>query len=233
MRKRFLVLFLLMFGVLARPASAEPLAITSGVFLLDIEGDLFSFTGADFSLTTIGYGRSAVQPDALGIYSTKLFPGRCEPSSEQFGFCPEAEGALVDWSFQTTGGEQLLGRGNVVLDGSSATNVDFVGSMQFNVVPTRLSTGGILDFDFMAPFSFEATIRGLQNGQELFARQFIGSGQVSVNYEGTQTPGVLAAADETIEYEFAAAPAPIPEPGTMLLLGSGLSAAVLRWRRRA
>ena len=43
----------------------------------------------------------------------------------------------------------------------------------------------------------------------------------------------LAAADETIEYEFAAAPAPIPEPGTMLLLGSGLSAAVLRWRRRA
>lgn len=234
MRKRFLVLFLLMFGVLARPASAEPLAITSGVFLLDIEGDLFSFTGADFSLTTIGSGgRSPVQPDALGIYSTKLFPGRCEPSSEQFGFCPEAESALVDWSFQTTGGEQLLGRGNVVLDGSSATNVDFVGSMQFNVVPTRLSTGGILDFDFMAPFSFEATIRGLQNGQEVFARQFIGSGQVSVNYEGTQTPGVLAAADETIEYEFAAAPAPIPEPGTMLLLGSGLSAAVLRWRRRA
>ena len=235
MRKEFLVLFLLTFGVLARPASAEPLQITSGVFLLDIEGDLFTFSGPGFNLnTTIGPdGRSPIQPSALGIYSTKLFPGRCEPSSEQFGFCPEAEGALVDWSFQTTGGEQLLGRGNVLLDGLSATDVDFVGSMQFNFVPTPLSTGGILDFDFMAPFSFEATIRGIQGGEELFARQFTGSGQISVNYEATQTPDVMAAADETIEYQFAVAPAPIPEPGTMVLLGSGLTAALLRKRQRA
>jgi hypothetical protein len=224
---------MLVFALLARPASADPLQITSGVFLLDIEGDMFTFNGDGFSLTTTGPdGRSPVQPDGLGIYSTKLFPSRCDPSGMQFGFCPEAEGALVDWSFQTTGGEQLLGKGNLMLDGVSATNVDFVGTMQFNVVPTPLAPNETGDFDFVAPFLFEAMIRGIQGGEELFARHFTGLGRVSVNYEGTLTPGVFAAADETILYEFQAAPAPVPEPGTLLLLGSGLAAAALRRRRR-
>jgi hypothetical protein len=202
----------------AGPAAAEPIRVSSGAFVLDIEGDMFSFNGDGVSLTTT----------QLFVYSPKLFPGRCDPSGSQLGFCGEAEGAPVDWSFHTTGGEQLFGRGNATFDGVNATGVDFVGSLQFSTVPTPLSSGGTGDFDFVAPFSFEATIRGLQNGNELFARQFTGLGSVSVNYEATLTPGIFSAADETIQYEFA--DAATPEPGTLWLLASG--AAILAARRQ-
>lgn len=216
MRKTFLSLLLLVFVAWARPASADPVAIRGGAFVLDIEGDMFSFHGDGFSLTTT----------SIGIYANKVLPGRCDPSGWPFGFCAEAEGDLVDWSVHTTGGEQLLGRGDVVMDGASATDVDFVGSIAIDMVPTPLSSGGTTDFDFVAPFVFQAAIRGVRRGEELFSRQFSGSGVVRVNYEGTLEPGVFAAADETIPYEFAAAET--PEPGTLLLFISGLAAAIGR-----
>jgi len=218
MSKRVLFV-LLACASFARPVSADPVHITSGAFVLDIEGDMFSFHGNGLALTTT----------ALGIYSPKDFPARCTGSGSPLGFCGEDDGALVDWSFHTTGGEQLLGTGDFDLDGMSGTNVDFMGSMRMDVVPTPLTSGGTGDFDFVAPFLFEATIRGVQGGQELFSRQLTGRGSVRVNYEGTLTTGVFAAADETIPYAFEAAP--VPEPGTFMLLGSALASG-LAWRRR-
>lgn len=53
MRNRFLILLLLAFAITARPASADPLSITSGVFVLDIELDIIDFSGDGFSLATV------------------------------------------------------------------------------------------------------------------------------------------------------------------------------------
>jgi hypothetical protein len=229
MRKPILFL-LLPFAFLAHPASADPLRITSGVFVLDFEGDTFTFSGDGFALTTTEFG----------IYSTKQFVSRGEPRGgwppTSCYFCDEPEENLSDWGFATIGGEQLLGRGNVSLGDVSATNVEFVGSMRFNAVPTRVSpSGGALEgFGLVAPFSFEATIRGIQSGDELFSRQFIGIGQVAVPYERSTRPGFVRIngdAGDTLFYRFSDSAAPIPEPGTLLLLGSGLAAAV-RGRRR-
>ena len=47
------ILFLLLpLALLAQPASADPLRITSGAFLFDIEGDTFTFHGSGFALAT-------------------------------------------------------------------------------------------------------------------------------------------------------------------------------------
>jgi hypothetical protein len=226
MCKRILFL-LLSFAFSALPASADPLRITSGAFVFDIEGDSFTFNGDGFALRTT----------EIGIYSAVFFPGRCGGTTSKFGFCHEPEGVLSDWSFRSTGGEQLLGRGDVMLDGVNATNVDFVGTVQVNVVPKPVFSGGALEgFGVVdAPFSFEAMIRGIQDGDELFARQFVGNGLFGVGYERiTERPGfvMLNADTDTIFYRFSGSAAPIPEPATLLLVGSGFAATVMRRRRQ-
>jgi hypothetical protein len=210
MRKFLLCLLSLAFNLSPAPAAADPLRITSGVFALDIEGDIFVFQGPGFALST----------SEFLIFSTKVFPPQCV-------FC--AEGEIVDWSF-TTPGQQLLGRGDATIDGATATGVDFIGTMSISAVPTALppSADG-LDVDFVAPFAFNAVIRGVQAGQDLFVRQFVGSGLVRVDYELSGTPGLFVEDDDTVLYEFAT---PVPEPATLVLLTSGLAAAAASRRRR-
>jgi hypothetical protein len=224
MRSRFLFVILLAFVLSPRPAVAEPVHVTGGGFVVDLGLDIFTFEGNGFSL------RTDPNPDPLQlIQSTKLFARGGGPQQIP-PFAIESEGQLLDWGFKTAGGEQLLGRGEAVVGGKKTSNVDFVGSVRFDAVPTPLTSHGSIDFDYTAPFSFQAMIRGIRNGQELFSRELIGRGRLSVNYEGSTRPGLFGYADESVHYDFTDAD-PVPEPATLVLLGSGLLLGAQRRRR--
>lgn len=134
----------------------------------------------------------------------------------------------MDWSFQT-GGEQLLGRGNATIGGFSGSGVDFVGALSFEATPTPFPMEGETNVVFTAPFTFTGYIRGLTGGEQQFIQDFVGAGTVKVDYQPGAAPGLFVEDDDTILYEFAE---PIPEPGTLLLLASGLGMALTERRRR-
>jgi hypothetical protein len=203
----------------ASTARAEPYVIQAPSTLqLDFESDVFGFFGSGFSVTTL--------PNMTGGFGPFFTDGspalHCDPCSPGDPFDP---------SFQTNG-EISFGRGNATFGDTTYSDVSLVGTLDFMVTPLPFPSSTSSGFYVQTPFSFNGTIRGLDDSQQLFNAAFTGNGHV-VRFFDRLDDGRYVGGENQIVFAFdSSSSAPVPEPATLVLLASGLGGVLARARSR-
>ena len=215
--RRLLVqgLMLLAFVALPSRAGAEPIRITSGFLSVDGLGasGFFQLSGMDFDVM------GSAEPGVVGPDIT-CFP--CEP------------GDPIDLSTQYLG---TIGSGSGTVNGVSYPMLTFANTMVFTG-PTITAPSAPGPFTVVRPFTFDARLFGivdhnLPTEQIVFDAMLFGNGTVTASFGASPTvPGETPLFFfDSVRYDFSAAE-PVPEPATLVLLGSGLAAVLGRHRAR-
>ena len=200
-----------------RPASADPLRITGGnlnsaapwtgydpPFGFELTGEQTSLGGITFTLTGLGFYNVGDVIDLSGAFSISANPYRTGP------FGQTVDGVRYD---------------EVFLD----------GTVRLTAAPVALTNPDAPWIE--APFTMDGSIslfRGdpaniFQPGDPLGMFRIAGNGTASLSL----VPRGDLIAGSFVTYSFAAAPpSATPEPGTLLLLGSGVAMTVNAVRRR-
>jgi hypothetical protein len=193
-------------------AHADPVTLTSGFMSGAGLGLSFEFVGEGFR----AFG--SFEPGVIGPQFT------CTP-------CVEGESIRLDSTFGGT-----LGFGTATVGGTTFTGIEFGGLMDFTA-PQVIAPGIRGDFTVTENFTFTARFQGAVSGSSdpaLFTRDLTGRGLVTASFIQSGDPAIDPPMFDfaSVRYDFTAdSPAPVPEPGTLLLVASGLGAA-LRYRKR-
>lgn len=197
-------------------AYADPITVATGTVVAQMRGGVFALNGDDFSV-------SGTIPE--GFSSPALF--QCEP-------CSGADRLSLDLnsfaSFQTESGAAQFGT-------TTYAPTKMFGVFTFTSPFNAFSSASVdpgSGVSPLEPFTFSGELLGYPGGSDaaggapLFYTQLTGSGFARAHF--TDLGGGQFSADD-ITYEFSAPAAATPEPGSLLLLGSGL-AGLARLRRR-
>ena len=201
----------------ASRAGADPLVVrgaASSVLVLDFEGDFFRFAGDGFAVNQTG-------PDNLLHFFVMPRPG-CDPCTP---------GDVWDPSFRTA--DIDLGFGNAQFGTVSHPDVRLFGTLDFAATPAAFAPPTNEFFFMRTPFTFNGQIRGIGGGQQAFAADFVGAGTAFRVFDPTDA-GRWVGGENQLQYRFADPSPPVPEPATLLSLGTGcVIAAAMRRRRKS
>ena len=207
-RRFIFAVAVVLFGFNAR-AQAEPIVITGGFLTSTGSGNVgeFVFIGAGF--------RMAGNTD-MGFVS----PAQCTPC---------VPGEAVNLSSLLSGGLELDGA--ITIDGSSFSNP--ADAHLVFTAPSIVMPGVPQDFTVTRPFTFSGNLLGLDELGEhtVFTRALTGGGTLTASFRSIPVFEDVRAFDfVSITYDFTAAD-PVPEPCTLLLVGSGLGGLLFRRRK--
>ena len=127
-------------------------------------------------------------------------------------------------SFTTSTFENVaLGHGDATVGDNSYVDVAFRGTWSLTSPGARLPDTPDQFALLTAPFSFTGTLIGSIGGRDLFETALTGNGMARVFVARTGPGGWQIEEANAIQYLFAdSGPAPVPEPGTLLLGALGL-----------
>lgn len=209
------------------PPTAAPVSLAV-VFLLSSTAAV----AEPVRLITSGNVYQIVEDGETGFtFAGSGFTFNGEVSSRPASTCgPCMPGTAFDLSATMT--PRLFPPGTATIDGRTYDAVFFSGTFNFeagSVSVPEVPMGGPGVYP-TAPFSFDGTLAGYADasltGAPLFSTALAGGGMASIgffNYGSISADGFSYTFEDT---------APVPEPGSLLLFGSGAAWIASRWRSR-
>ena len=215
-------LFALLAVLNGTAARADSIAVTSGGIVFDFEGDWFELSGSGFSLS--GRIPTVDPPGPVGPHHPVIYTGFCFPCRS---------GDVLDLSFETSGGEQPFGSGQATIFGSTYSEVFYLARFAVSVEPLIIPETDAFSLRIRQAFVFSGSLRAFTDpaySTLAFATTLHGIGTTRTRYFRDSDLGGFLPEEGQLAFVFEE-PHPVPEPISLVLVGTGLAAIAVRRRR--